>query len=65
MKLCAMWINYERSKAQEDEDIMRRGDMLMYMAIMLNQKLEGEKKSHNHQAINKVVRLNLIRVHGG
>ena len=43
VKLRALWINYGRPKAREDEDIQRRGDMLMCMATILNQKLEGEK----------------------
>ena len=43
VKLRALWINYRRPKAPEDEDIMRREDMLMCMATVLNQKLEDEK----------------------
>ena len=43
MKLRALWINYGRPKAQEDEDVMCHGDMLMCMATVLNQMLEGEK----------------------
>ena len=43
VKLRALWIDYGRPKAREDEDIMRRRDMLMCMATVLNQKLEGEK----------------------
>ena len=43
VKFCAQWINYGRPKAREDKDIMRRGDMLICMVTVLNQKLEGEK----------------------
>ena len=43
VKLRALWINYGRSKAREDKDIIGCGKMLMYMATVLNQNLEGEK----------------------
>ena len=36
VKLHTIWINYGRPKAREDKDIMRRGDMLMCMATVLN-----------------------------